>query len=131
MKPRPVVVAALAACALLAGCTWSVQRAGDARFLEREHEFVPGVTRARDVAAALGPPDRIHSSKEELVFVYRFRREVQTSFVIAAYMKLFTREQGRRSDATLVAVFDADDRLLYWGTSGSPQGRHPASGESQ
>lgn len=123
---RPLAVlltaAALAPALLggLGGCSFREVRSGDPAFLEHELDWEPGVTTARQVAAALGPPDRIaRIPGERLVFVYRFRRDVSTSFVLNAYLKLFSSDRVRRVDRTLLAIFDRADRLLFHGTSGT------------
>lgn len=112
---RGRATAAALAGSLLLGCAYGVQRSGDSRFLEHKLDWQPGVTSARDVASDIGPPDLIRGSPGRLVFVYRYEREVRTSLVLSAYLRLFTNERRRHVDSTLVAVFDDGDRLLYYG----------------
>jgi hypothetical protein len=122
----PAVPALLAAAALAAGCAFSQVRSGDPRFLERSLDWQPGVTTSREVASALGPPDWIRSVGPDLVFVYRYQRDVRTSLVLQAYLNLFSSDRSQRVDSTLVAVFDAHDRLLYHGESEAvPRGGLP------
>lgn len=114
------VFAAAVVCGCLLGCAFRVSRAGDPGFLERELGWKPGVTLAREVSARLGPPDWIAGSPERLVFVYRFQQDVSTSLVLNLYLKLFSSQRVRRVDGTLLAVFDEDDRLLYYGSTAAP-----------
>jgi hypothetical protein len=41
--------------------------------------------------------------------------------VLSFYLKIFSGEQGRQEDATLVAAFDDRDVLLYYGVSEHPR----------
>ena len=109
---------AIAALAGASACQLGVRRAGDDRFLGAELAFEPGVTTARDVARALGPPDQVRASGEEMTFVYRFERRADARLALSFYLKLFQREQQREQEATLLVTFDASDRLLNWGRSG-------------
>ena len=111
--------AALATAALAGalGCHFGVRRAGDDRFLAAEIAWEPGVTRARDVARALGPPDQVRASADAMVFVYRFERRADARLAVSFYLKLFQRDQEREQQSTLLVRFDAEDRLLGWGRS--------------
>ena len=108
---------AIAALLCASACQVGVRRAGDDRFLAAELAWEPGVTTAREVARALGPPDAVRASGERLTFVYRFERRADARLAISFYLKLFQRQQEREQDSTLVVAFDATDRLLYWGRS--------------
>ena len=105
---------------LLGGCTYSVYRAGDDRFLEAPLAWRPGETTALEVARALGPPDRVRQRGSELSFIYRFQRRAETRLALSFYLKLFQREQESELDGTLLVAFDEDDRLLYLGRSELP-----------
>ena len=111
---------ALAALWLSGGCTYSVYRAGDGRFLDAPLDWRPGVTTALEVARTLGPPDRVRQRGAELSFIYRFQRRAETRLALSFYLKLFQREQERELDGTLLVAFDAEDRLLYVGRSDLP-----------
>jgi hypothetical protein len=131
VRRAAAALSALAACQLLAGCALSDFRSGDPRFLQREIHWQPGITTVRDVAADLGPPDVLQNMSGSLIFVYRFEQERQSSFVIAAYLRLFRDDQGRHVDSTLVAAFDDAGRLLYYSiseTDRAARGR-PAPGQ--
>jgi hypothetical protein len=120
--------AALVACALLlAGCTYHVRQIGDDHFLGDPPAWQIGMTTVRDVVRDFGPPDAVRWTPKELVFVYRAQRRANTSLVLSFYLKLFSDEQRREEDATLVAGFDGDDRLLYYGVSEEP--RHDLRGD--
>lgn len=108
---------AIAALACATACQLGVTRAGDERFLGAEPAWEPGVTTARDVASALGPPDEVLASGDRMTFVYRFERRADARLAISFYLKLFQREHEREQDVTLLVAFDAGDRLLYWGRS--------------
>jgi len=110
-----LVVVALAGAS---ACQLGVTRAGDDRFLGAELAFEPGVTTARDVARALGPPDEVRAAGEGMIFVYRFERRADARLAISFYLKLFQREQQREQHGTLLVGFDAADRLLRWGKTG-------------
>jgi hypothetical protein len=108
-------------CALLVcGCTYQVRQVGDDRFLAEPIEWTPGATRVRDVVQQLGPPDAIRWSVGRLVLVYRSQRRVMTSLALSFYLKLFSRDQAREQDGTLLLAFDDRDLLLYYGTSTGP-----------
>ena len=118
MKRAP----ALLACAcLLVGCAYNVKQIGDDRFLHAGVHWQLGQTRVADVVAAIGPPDLIRWSAGRLLFVYRSERRAAASLVLTFYLKLFSDEQGRRENATLVAAFDDRDVLLYYGVSEHPR----------
>jgi len=106
--------------ALSEGCTYSVYRAGDGRFLDAPFEWRPGVTTALEVARALGPPDLVRQTGERMTFIYRFQRRAETRLALSFYLKLFQREEEREVDGTLLVAFDADDRLLFHGRSEVP-----------
>jgi hypothetical protein len=55
------------------------------------------------------------------LFVYRSERRAVASLVLTFYLKLFSGEQGRQEDATLIAAFDDRDVLLYYGVSEHPR----------
>jgi hypothetical protein len=109
--------AAAVAIALSGGCHFAVTRAGEDRFLAADLDWQPGVTTAREVARALGPPDLVRESGSRLTFLYRFQRRTDARLAISFYLKLFQREQERHQDTTLLVAFDAEDRLLYYGRS--------------
>ncbi len=102
------------------GCSMAIRRVGSDRFLVDPPNFLAGETTAVDVARALGPPSWIRRWERGLVFVYRHRREVETGLVLTFYLNLFSRGHRSSIDATYVAVFDAEDRLLHAGASGAP-----------
>ena len=102
------------------GCTYSVYRAGDDRFLDAPLAWRPGETTALEVARALGPPDRVRQRGSELSFIYRFQRRAETRLALSFYLKLFSRDQKHEEDGTLLLAFDDRDRLLYYGTSTEP-----------
>lgn len=110
-----LALAAIAALAAASACQFGVRRAGDDRFVAAELAWEPGVTTARDVARALGPPDQVRASGEHLTFVYRFQRHADARLALSFYLKLFQRQQEREQDSTLFVRFDAEDRLLHWG----------------
>jgi hypothetical protein len=113
--------AALLASLALSGCAYQVRELGDDRFLAARFAWEPGRTRVGDVVDALGPPDVIRWSAGRLLFVYRAERSAETSLVLNFYLKLFSNEQGRREDGTLIATFDDRDVLLYYGISEAPR----------
>jgi hypothetical protein len=111
------LAAALALLATLAlpgasGCTYSTVREGDDRFLRSELDWQPGSTTLNEVLSSLGPPDVMRRAGDELVFVYRFRREVRTGLLISFYLNLLTRARQERTDTTLVVTFDRRDVLV-------------------
>ena len=114
--------AALLACLLvLSGCLYQVRQVGDDRFLHGGFTWEPGRTTVGDVVDALGPPDLIRWSADRLLFVYRSERRAVASLALTFYLKLFSGEQGRQEDATLIAAFDDRDVLLYYGVSEHPR----------
>jgi hypothetical protein len=114
--------AAALACALaLSGCAYQVRQIGDDRFLQHGFAWEPGTTTVADVVGAFGPPDVIRWSAGRLLFVYRAERRAVASLVLTFYLKLFSGEQGRQEDATLIAAFDDRDVLLYYGVSEHPR----------
>jgi len=113
--------AALACSLVLSGCAYQVQQVGDDRFLHSGFAWEPGRTTVGDVVDALGPPDVIRWSPGRLLFVYRAERRAVASLVLTFYLKLFSGEQGRQEDATLIAAFDDRDVLLYHGVSEHPR----------
>jgi hypothetical protein len=113
--------AALAGALLLCGCTYHVRRVGDDHFLGNSIEWVPGRTSVADVVTAFGPPDVVRWSIGRLYFVYRAERRVVASLALSFYLRLFSDEQGRKQDATLLVAFDDADRLLYYGVSEEPR----------
>jgi hypothetical protein len=114
--------AVLLACALaLSGCAYQVRQVGDDRFLHGGFACEPGRTTVGDVVGALGPPDLIRWSAGRLLFVYRSERRAVASLALTFYLKLFSGEQGRQEDATLIAAFDDRDVLLYYGVSEHPR----------
>jgi hypothetical protein len=108
---------AIAAILCASACQVGVRRAGDDRFLSAELAWEPGVTTAREVARALGPPDAVRASCERMSFVYRFERRADARLALSFYLKLFQRQREREQHSTLLVAFDAADRLLYWGRS--------------
>ena len=108
---------AIAAVLCASACQVGVRRAGDARFLAAELAWESGVTTAREVARALGPPDAVRASGQRMTFVYRFERRTDARFALSFYLKLFQRHREREQHSTLLVAFDAADRLLYWGRS--------------
>jgi hypothetical protein len=112
--------APLAVSALAVGCTYSVYRAGDGRFLEAPLDWRPGVTTALEVAQALGPPDLVRQAGPRMTFLYRFQRRAETRLALSFYLKLFERDEQREVDGTLLVAFDERDRLLYHGRSDVP-----------
>jgi len=117
---RTAVVALLCALAV-SGCSYQVRKLGDDRFLTTRLAWQPGRTTVGDVVDALGPPDVIRWSSDELRYVYRAKRRVGASFVLTFYLKLLSYEPARQEDATLLAVFDDRDVLLYYGASQEPR----------
>jgi len=119
---RSALAASVGALALVlgGGCTYSVSRAGDGRFLDAPLDWRPGVTTALEVAQALGPPDYLRQTGPRTTFIYRFRRRAEAHFALSFYLKLFQRDEEREVDGTLLVAFDADDRLLYHGRSELP-----------
>lgn len=129
---RPLTTAALAALLALlpCACAIGVERSGSERFLEagpRDLAWEPGRTTLLEVARALGPPDWVRRSGEDVIFVYRFRRQVESGLLVQFYLNLLTAERARRADTTLVAAFDPDGRLLYHAFS-EGKGSAPAPG---
>ena len=109
-------------CSLaLSGCTYQVRQIGDDRFLHAGFDWEPGRTTVGDVIDTVGPPDVIRWSAGRLLFVYRAERRAVASLVLTFYLKLFSGEQGRQEDATLIAAFDDRDVLLYYGVSEHPR----------
>lgn len=117
--PAPAVLALLLALAPC-GCSWSVSRAGSPGFLTRQIAWTPGRTTLRDVTHQLGPPDWIRGQGDGLLVVYRFHREEERRFALEAWLRWFTQRADRVQDGTLVAAFDARDRLLWWGRDAGP-----------
>ena len=113
------LAAALAALGLCA-CSYQVHRIGDDRYLTDHPAWQPGTTRPSDVVAALGPPDAVRWDSQQLTFVYRSQRRVVSGLALSFYLKIFSREQTRSEDGTLLLVFDARDRLLYFAASDQP-----------
>lgn len=113
--------AALACSLALSGCSYQIRQIGDDRFLHAGFEWEPGRTTVGDVVDAFGPPDVIRWSADRLVFVYRAERRAVASLVLTFYLKLFSGEQGRREEATLIAAFDDRDVLVYYGASEHPR----------
>jgi hypothetical protein len=114
--------AALLFSLALSGCAYQVRQIGDDRFLHGSgFAWEPGRTTVGDVVDALGPPDVIRWSAGRLLFVYRSERRAVASLVLTFYLKLFSDEQGRQEDATLIAAFDDRDVLLYYGVSEHPR----------
>jgi hypothetical protein len=113
--------AALVCSLALSGCAYQVRQIGDDRFLHAGYVWEPGRTTVGDVVDALGPPDVIRWSAGRLLFVYRVERRAVASLVLTFYLKLFSGEQGRQEDATLIAAFDDRDMLLYYGVSEHPR----------
>jgi hypothetical protein len=118
--------AALVCSLALCGCAYQVRQVGDDRFLSTPVGWQPGKTTVRDVILAFGPPDMIRWSAGRLLFVYRAERQAESSFVLAAYLKVFSAQTGRHEDGTLIVAFDDRDLLLYHGESEEP--RHDFSG---
>lgn len=116
MKRLAAALAALALCA----CSYQVRRVGDDRYLTDHVGWQPGTTRAADVVARLGPPDAVIWDAQRLYFVYRSQRRVVSGLALSFYLKVFSREQTRAEDGTLLMVFDERDRLLYFADSGEP-----------
>ena len=114
-------VAALVCWFALSGCTYHVRQIGDDRFLHAGFDWQIGQTTVSDVVDALGPPDVVRWYAGRLLFVYRAERRAVASLVLTFYLKLFSGEQGRQEDATLVAAFDDRDVLLYYGVSEHPR----------
>ena len=114
-------VAALACSLALSGCAYHVRQIGDDRFLASRFAWEPGRTTVGDVVDSLGPPDVIRWSAGRLLFVYRAERRAVASLVLTFYLKLFSGEQGRQEDATLIAAFDDRDVLVYYGVSEQPR----------
>jgi hypothetical protein len=108
LVPALALLAALGATA----CTYSTLREGDDRFLRSEVDWQPGRTTLREVLSGLGPPDLIRRSSDEMIFVYRFRSEVKTGFLISFYLNLLTRARAEQTDTTLVVTFDRRDVLV-------------------
>ena len=106
---------------LLCSCAYQVRRVGDDHFLTHAIDWEPGRTNVHDVVAAFGPPDVIRWSIGRLLFVYRAERRVTSSLVLSFYLRLFSDEQGRHEDGTLLVAFDDDDLLLYYGVSEEPR----------
>lgn len=113
--------AALSCLLALSGCAYQVRQIGDDRFLHAGFAWEPGRTTVGDVVDALGPPDVVRWSAGRLLFVYRAERRAVASLVLTFYLKLFSDEQGREEDATLIAAFDDRDVLLYYGVSEHPR----------
>jgi hypothetical protein len=113
--------AALLCSLALSGCSYQVRQLGDDRFLHAGLVWEPGRTTIGDVLDALGPPDAIRWSAGRLWFVYRVERRAVASLVLSFYLKIFSGEQGRQEDATLVAAFDDRDVLLYYGVTEHPR----------
>jgi len=113
--------AALVCSLALSGCAYQVRQIGDDRFLHAGIAWEPGRTTVADVVDALGPPDVVRWSAGRLLFVYRAERRAVASLVLTFYLKLFSGEQGRQEDATLIAAFDDRDVLLYYGVSEHPR----------
>lgn len=113
--------AALVCCMLLCACAYQVQRVGDDHFLAHPIDWQPGTTTVRDVVEAIGPPDVIRWSVGRLLFVYRSERQVVSSLSVSFYLKLFSKQQGRHEDGTLLMAFDDADVLLYYGMSEQPR----------
>lgn len=119
---------ALALVLLLAGsaCTYSALREGDDHFLHADLVWQPGTTTLREVLASLGPPDLMRRAGDDLVFVYRFRRQVKSSLLISFYLNLFSRARQEQTDTTLVVTFDRHDVLVS--RAYDPPGQDPGSG---
>ena len=113
--------AALVCSLVLSACAYQVRQVGDDHFLSAPIDWKPGKTRVHDVVEAFGPPDLIRWSAGRLLFVYRAERRVVSSLVLSFYLKIFSNEQGRQEDATLIVAFDDRDRLLYYGVSEQPR----------
>jgi len=114
--------AAVLACAgVLCGCAYNVKQIGDDRFLHAPIDWQLGQTTVDDVVAAFGPPDVIRWSFGRLLFVYRAKRQVASSFVLSFYLKVISNESGRQEDATLIVAFDDRDRVVYYGASEHPR----------
>ena len=113
--------AALLCSLALSGCAYHVRHVGDDHFLAAPIDWEPGKTRVRDVVGKLGPPDAIRWSVGRLLFVYRAERRVVSSLVLSFYLKIFSNEQGRQEDGTLLVAFDDGDALLYYGVSEEPR----------
>jgi hypothetical protein len=113
--------AALVCSLVLSACAYHVRQVGDDHFLAAPIDWEPGRTSVRDVVEAFGPPDVIRWSVGRLLFVYRAERRVGSSLALSFYLKLFSNEQGRQEDGTLLVAFDDDDVLLYYGVSEEPR----------
>jgi hypothetical protein len=111
----------------LAGCAYQVRQVGDDRFLTSPIDWKPGTTTVREVVGSIGPPDAIRWSPSRILFVYRAERRAAASFVLRAYLKLFSGERARQEDGTLIVAFDDRDVLLYYGVSEEP--RHDLAGD--
>lgn len=120
-------IAALLSSLALCGCAYHVRHLGDDHFLARPIDWQPGRTTVREVVEAFGPPDVIRWSVGRLLFVYRAERRVVSSLALSFYLKVFSSEQGRQEDATLLVGFSDDDTLLYYGMSEEP--RHDLAGD--
>lgn len=130
--------AALAVAALLgSGCTISVESVGDDAFLRprAQLEWRTGETTLEEVVRALGPPDELRRTNarparlrsdgrrdtqgfaddDELWLVYRYRERRQNGFQVNYYVKVFSIDNVRTQDTTLVVAFDGHDKLRYWG----------------
>ena len=115
---------AMALSVLVSGCTYSVEQSGDPTYLLREIEWKLGETTAADVAAALGPPDRISTWPDErLWFTYSFsqRRSSNVKLTYTGGVAIFKYDGGDAFQNTLVVCFDENDRLLYHATGKIPK----------
>lgn len=120
-RRRAIPLRALAALlGLAAGCSYSVERAGDDRFLTRPVPRVAGVTTAVEVAQAIGPPDEIRTVGEDLWFVYRCRRATRAQVALHYYLDLVKASQGDETVGSLIVVFDRADRVRSVAMDRSP-----------
>lgn len=110
-----------------AGCSITVEREGDAAFIENHHaigRWRPGVTTPVEVARALGPPDEILRQDAELWYRYRFRDIRRAKLLLNAYgLNVFQYEDKDEVLTSLVVVFGPDDKLCYCGVNAGPMVR--------
>lgn len=98
----------------LAGCRYGYTRVGHDDFVSPDFVPVPGQTTVLELTAALGSPQSVHARSGDLVLHYRFREIDNRSLVLRYFGGQWLQYHDKTlTDRSLIAVFDAHDRLRY------------------
>jgi hypothetical protein len=98
----------------LAGCRYGYTREGSDRFVRHPIELVAGQTTAQAFVEALGPPQSVTSRSGDLILHYRFLETDHRSLIVRYFGGQWLQYSDETTvDQSLIAVFDAQDRLRY------------------